>query len=579
MLPLDSHVVRLVASFVSTHETLFALLDALPRSWLDASLASLQCLGRTWPHALLWPTLVLSRDMTADDESRVRAASRVVPDVVMGSMWDLSRVRRCLDPRSCLTVDGFPDSHQVDGSLQAWYAALASSSLPIYDVTWSPHSPSVTSSSCVALLPQLPLLTALTIGLPQPLLTALTIGLPQPLLTALTIGLPQPLLTALTIGLPQPLLTALTIGLPQPLLTALTIGLPQPLLTALTIGLPQPLLTALTIGLPQPLPPTDVHTILTLAATRRLRRLELYNVVGYMTADHVDCLTMWLQLASPHTLALTAASGELDTPVCSALANTFMLSALDLSGGDLRYAATLATVALPRQLVTLCLDDSGVTPTQARNLVHALVDHHHVDVVSLSENPLRDDGAIAIAETLPRLATLRVLRLNLCRIGSTGAAWLASALPHATRLEILELRENSKGEVGAVAFAQTLPRCPTLQHLNVSHNGICVAGATALLGAVATSHSLRRVDLGTRAAARLAVNVLTTALYDCVTLMDVDVTGFGMSHADIRNVVDTIAALHPKPLVVAMTTHDPGNVLRSWIDDRGVGAHVILHER
>ncbi|XP_058537102.1 MHC class II transactivator isoform X2 [Ochotona princeps] len=105
----------------------------------------------------------------------------------------------------------------------------------------------------------------------------------------------------------------------------------------------------------------------------------------------------------------------------------------------------------------------------------------HLDLDSLSENKIGDEGVSQLAATFPQLKSLETLNLSQNNITDVGACKLAEALPSlAASLLRLSLYNNCICDVGAGSLAQVLPDMVSLRVMDVQYNKFTAAGAQQL---------------------------------------------------------------------------------------------------
>ncbi|MCB1118845.1 MAG: hypothetical protein KDK65_02675 [Chlamydiia bacterium] len=117
------------------------------------------------------------------------------------------------------------------------------------------------------------------------------------------------------------------------------------------------------------------------------------------------------------------------------------------------------------QLHTLILNNIGLQWSLTENL-----SFHNLTHLDLSHNPLFDQGATAIAQTLRTNNKLLKLFLEKCQIAQGGGLALADAMKSNTTLQELSLRENHFGDTVTQAFRQGLD-AHRLQKLKLEFTG------------------------------------------------------------------------------------------------------------
>nr|XP_008505109.1 PREDICTED: MHC class II transactivator [Equus przewalskii] len=114
-------------------------------------------------------------------------------------------------------------------------------------------------------------------------------------------------------------------------------------------------------------------------------------------------------------------------------------------------------------------------------ILEAFSSLQHLDLDSLSENKIGDEGVAQLSATFPQLKALETLNLSQNSITDVGACKLAEALPAlAMSLLRLSLYNNCICDVGAESLAHVLPDMVSLRVLDVQYNKFTAAGAQQL---------------------------------------------------------------------------------------------------
>lgn len=111
--------------------------------------------------------------------------------------------------------------------------------------------------------------------------------------------------------------------------------------------------------------------------------------------------------------------------------------------------------------------------------------------LSLSNNPLEDDGAVALSKS--PLSEIETLSLGWTRLTDTGATALANASWGAT-LSSLDLRGNQIGEAGALALSNA-KQWQNVKHLQLRYNPLTPKAEKALLRALPNVRTLQLAPL------------------------------------------------------------------------------------
>ncbi|XP_036054263.1 MHC class II transactivator [Onychomys torridus] len=105
----------------------------------------------------------------------------------------------------------------------------------------------------------------------------------------------------------------------------------------------------------------------------------------------------------------------------------------------------------------------------------------HLDLDSLSDNKIGDEGVSKLSATFPQLKVLETLNLSQNSITDVGTCKLAEALPAlAKSLLRLSLYNNCICDAGAKSLAQVLPDMVSLRVMDVQFNKFTAAGAQQL---------------------------------------------------------------------------------------------------
>ena len=138
--------------------------------------------------------------------------------------------------------------------------------------------------------------------------------------------------------------------------------------------------------------------------------------------------------------------------------------------------------------------------------------------LNVSQNPLGDEGAAALAGCLHAMPELSWLEMSECRLGDVGARALASAAKAGATpmLKLLSLRANAVGDEGIEAICEACASggLPRLERLNLSETQIGDEGCLVLANAIEDGHMdhLRQIQLGRIRASRDGFEVVTDVL-------------------------------------------------------------------
>ncbi|KAF9205874.1 hypothetical protein BGZ49_003391 [Haplosporangium sp. Z 27] len=203
------------------------------------------------------------------------------------------------------------------------------------------------------------------------------------------------------------------------------------------------------------------------------------------------------------------------------------LTALSLSDNWIEDEDAVAlSDALKTNTTLTNLDLSGnlMEEEGATALSDALKINSTLTTLNLSVNSIGNEGAIALSSTLKANATLMALNLTNNLIGKEGANALSEALKANTTLTILNLTSNSIKKEGAIAlsYALALKTNTALTTLNLANNSIREEGAIALSAALITNTTLTTLDLKNNSIGKEGAFALSEALKTNTTLTTLD---------------------------------------------------------
>ena len=183
-------------------------------------------------------------------------------------------------------------------------------------------------------------------------------------------------------------------------------------------------------------------------------------------------------------------------------------SLVDVEGGSGTEQSN-KTCTLEHIKLTQCI----IGPEEAQHLAQALHVNTSVKTLDLSNSPLGDEGAKALAEMLGGNGaessgtvntTLEHVDLSSCSIGPVGAQHLAQALCVNTSVKTLKLSYNDLRDDGAKALAEMLGGNgaessgtvnTTLEHVDLSWCSIGPVGAQHLAQALCVNTSVKTLKL------------------------------------------------------------------------------------
>ena len=147
-------------------------------------------------------------------------------------------------------------------------------------------------------------------------------------------------------------------------------------------------------------------------------------------------------------------------------------------------------------LETLCIGFNFLFSDSIIELVRALSHPNcSLKTLDLSGNPIGDEGAAALAQSVTKNKTITKLKLFSCGITATGGVELALSLLVNSTIEELDIGDNSLGE-SVSTFAQLVRQSKKLKRLNLClDKSISQSNVNALLDSLGSNRTLKELIL------------------------------------------------------------------------------------
>ena len=147
-----------------------------------------------------------------------------------------------------------------------------------------------------------------------------------------------------------------------------------------------------------------------------------------------------------------------------------------------------------QSLRNLELPQCSITEVGVSHLADALCVNSSLETLNLNNNAITDQGAIALAQMLNRNQSLKKLKLKRSAVTEVEVSHLANALINSS-LETIVLDHNPLKDQGAIALAQMLTRNKSLKELHLQSCSITQYGISHLTEALKTNHSITIMKL------------------------------------------------------------------------------------
>ena len=147
-------------------------------------------------------------------------------------------------------------------------------------------------------------------------------------------------------------------------------------------------------------------------------------------------------------------------------------------------------------LETLRIGYNSLASDSIIELVRALSHPNcSLKTLNLSVNPIGDEGAVALAQSITKNRTITELNLSWCGITATGGAELASSLMVNSTIESFNISCNSVEEA-VPAFAELVRLSKKLKTLDISSDkSLSQSTVNALLDSLASNQTLEELVL------------------------------------------------------------------------------------
>lgn len=178
--------------------------------------------------------------------------------------------------------------------------------------------------------------------------------------------------------------------------------------------------------------------------------------------------------------------------LASKIAHINYLKACEASGNrpDTRLISLFVSESVPN----LYLDHRPIPEEGAVALAKTLPAHDETEVLSLNNSSLADAAVRHIGEVLEKLSVKNLILSN-NKIGAAGAADIAKGISQNATLTEINLENNEIDDAGVAALASAIASKPAITALNLSGNKVGAAGVKSLVEALSSDHSFPVVNL------------------------------------------------------------------------------------
>ena len=188
---------------------------------------------------------------------------------------------------------------------------------------------------------------------------------------------------------------------------------------------------------------------------------------------------------------------------------------IEITGNPLRDEGAKAiadALKLSKHSHTLGLKRNEIGIEGAKAIADALISSSCAHVLSLDFNKILDEGAKAIADALKLSKHPHTLSLQENKIGVEGAKAIADSIKLARHSFVIAIKGNDIGVEGAKAIADALILAKYGFAVDIRENQIGVEGVKAIADALKLSKYSHTIDLGTNRIGNEGAKVIADAL-------------------------------------------------------------------
>ena len=257
----------------------------------------------------------------------------------------------------------------------------------------------------------------------------------------------------------------------------------------------------MTVVMPFPLKNEGVPA----AVAHLLRETDLIKSLDVshmdLSADETECIAKAMAASSSRVSWLNLSGNDVDDDgaacIAALICDASALADLNLSNNVIGTAGAgfvAKAIVAGGHVARLTLYNNQLLATGASMIAKAMENNRKLTFLDLSYNMLGASGAQAVAASVAVSPWVKDLRLSGNDIGDTGATAVATNITARRSLKRLELSSNCIGSRGAAELSAAVG---FLEWLNLKNNDIDDEGVGALAGALASTRSLRYLNLST----------------------------------------------------------------------------------
>jgi hypothetical protein len=221
---------------------------------------------------------------------------------------------------------------------------------------------------------------------------------------------------------------------------------------------------------------------------------------------------------------------------------------------DTRLISLFVSESVPN----LFLDNRPVSEEGALALAKTLPAHDETETLSLNNSSLNDAGAKHIGEVLEKLS-IKSLILSNNKISGAGAADIAKGLSQNATITEVNLENNEIDDAGAAAIAGSLASKPTITSVNLNGNKIGTEGVRALVQALSSAdHPFPNINLAKNNIDDAAVSELTQVISSNTTVTSVNLANNKITDAGASRLADALKS-NKNVLYVDLSNNNIGN--------------------
>lgn len=219
-----------------------------------------------------------------------------------------------------------------------------------------------------------------------------------------------------------------------------------------------------------------------------------------MALERFGVLNDMMTVLHPASVGIPCTESDL-CDIATELSFNMHLTTLNFAGIRIGPEAAIAigrAVSSPKSCVQyIKFTGCGLTSEAIEGFTKHAKGNRRLEILDVSKNSLRDEGALHVAAFVETTPTLRVLEASECKIGPLGANAIAGCVAAHKRLTTLNLSNNKLRESGATAIAtKGLLENTSVSVVDLGGNSINCEGGIAIADMLRRNKTIESLHIG-----------------------------------------------------------------------------------